>query len=550
MYMPSLYNIKGVKIAGYLLIILVSSIAGGCQSDIHGIEASGEVMFSGKVSDMASVKTRLDTFYITSLYDTNFYIQQNVTEDNGAETTQYGVYHVPSGYQGRLNSVEGNEPLMWQDLTSEHTFYAWTIPWDDEFEPNDENTESIGVKFYDSTDESGYNEYKNNKILEQFIGAKSGPYSYSNHGKYVDFTFNHLISKIKIGTFQLIESSGAIQKNLKADITFIGMPDTATFYPHPAGGGAPYVKKGPYLENEGVSYYIFNDNKDDYFYICPEIDFTKINFQVKLRNEEYVNNSIDIYYGTFENVKFERVYGNNYDKGDGSDDTVLHAGEVMTLNISLIPGIGPGLAVTVDKWSTEDFDKDDETLFHSYPGMYSDSEVNGIVNLFSGMNEENFCDRLAEMRRLFELYGKDVEEGDVILKVLYLYENVTVNSNIFPLYREYILNGLGHVITMNTNYGNPGNAFGSSSNYFNIGPARDVYLSNPNGTIRLYIDPDGYVWTYDANTGQYNLTTNQLTPLEGSQKSYDIDAATGTVRKSNYFNNPLGEKDQDFPSCD
>ena len=546
------YNIKIFSISALLLFAMASFVLSGCRSNdnTEDLVAPYEILFSGKIADMGAVKTRLDTAYInSSLYDTNFYIQQ-IVETGSGENSEFGIYHVPSGYEGRLTSVNAENPLMWQDLTSDHLFYAWTLPWDENFSLNENNTQSIPVTFYNSSDESGYNEHKNNQIMEQFLGTKAGPYSYQNNGKYVDFTFKHLVSKIKIGTFQLIEASGAIQKNLKADITFIGMPSTGTFYPNPDNGDAPYVEPGMAEENSGLIFYIANDTESDYFYICPEIDFRTINYQIKLRNEEYVNGAIDIYYGTFDNVVFQRENGTDYDIGDGSDDTVLHAGEMMTINISLIPGIGPGLAVVIDKWSTEDYDKDDETLYHTHPGLYSDSEVKNVLDLFAGMNNDNFCSNLAEMERLFELYGQEIEENDEILRMLVLYENVTVNSNIFPIYKEFILNGMGHVISMNTNYGNPGGAFGSNSNYFNIGPARDVYLSNPQGTVKLYIDADGFVWTYNADTNQYTQTQNQLTELDDNQKSYDIDATTGIVRKSNYFNNGLGENPTPFPSCD
>lgn len=536
------------SIHGLSVFLLLAMVVVGCQSstiDYSDTTFPAEIEFMGNIEEMMQPKTRLDTAYINSyLYDTNFYIQQTVS--GTPNVNKYGVYKVPSGYEGRLNSVESNKALMWEDLTSDHTFYAWTLPWDETFIPDDENISSIEITFNSSSDAAGYDEYKNNAVMEQFVGARSGPYSYIEHGKYVDLTFRHLVSKIKIGTFQLIEGSGAIQKNLKADITFIGMPNKATFYPHPENDLPPYMIASTPDENDGVTFYIANDVKNDYFYIPPEVNFNTINYQVKLRNEEYVNQSIDIYYGTFDTLHFERVPETDYDKGDGSDEKVLHAGEMMTMDITLIPGIGPGLAVTIDKWSTEDFDKDDETLYHTYPGMYSDSEVKNVLDIFSNMNNDNFCDNLAEMERLFELYGDEVE-GNFML---FIYENVTVNSNIFPIYKKYILNGLGHIVTMNTNYGNGGGAFGSSTNYFNIGPARDIYLSNPQGTIKLYIDAEGFVWIYNSNTNTYTKTENQLTELEGNEKSYDIDSVTGKVRKSNYFNNGLGENPTPFPSCE
>lgn len=516
-----------------LLIIFVVS----CQTDV--IESNNNeketIEFRGKVIESEQIESRFTTSYVNSyLFDTNFYIELD-TEIDGEDSTKFGIYHVPSGYEGRLNALDDNEPLMWLDLKSQHTFYGWTIPWNDDYTPS---PEPVTVEFKNSSDSAGYKEYGNNKILEKFIGAKAGPYSYVENGKYVDFTFHHLVSKIKIGTFQLIESSGAVQKNLKADVTFIGMPTSATFYPHPENGDRPYVQIKEKNLDDGITYYIANDAVgSDVFYICPEINFDDINFQVKLKNEEYKNNNIDIYYGTFDDVKFERITGNDYDIGDGTDDKVLHAGEMMTLNITLIPGIGPGLSIVIDKWSTED---PRESQYHTYPGIYSDAEVKGLIDIFAEMSATNFCEKLAEIERLYELYGNDDDEE----KIFYLYENVKYDSNIFPIYKEYILNGMGHIITMKSN---SNSGVFSGSRYFNIGPARDVYLTD--GENSIYIDEAGYVWVIDPATSTYKKTEHQLVPLEGFEKSYDISSVTGEIRKSNYFNNPLGEKQENFPSC-
>lgn len=513
-----------------------------CQVDEGEISlmGSGEpIAFGASVSDVSEVRTRtLDSAFIASSpFGMDFYIQLCCDD-----IEKYGTYHVPSGYEGRLESKDKDKALNWQDLDSPHTFYAWNIPWNDDTSKtyqdngrfNPDNPESISegikIKFYNSSEAEGYGIYTNNAIYENFIGAKSAePYSYKGHGKYVDLTFHHLVSKIRIGSFVLIEASGAIQKHLQADVTFVGMPTEATFYPHPDDNGRPRVVKGEApSDGTGVSFYIDQEaTTEDIFYVCPEIDFSKVDFKVQLRDVAY--ESYNTYYGTFNNVEFIRHPGTDYDRVNGEDDHVLHAGEMMTINITLIPGVGPGLAVVIDKWSTEKFQ---ESEYHANSGMYSDAEVQEFIDTFFNQKEYSE-DAIKEfVDRLFEMYGDGkTENGQMIFR---LFENVTYNSNILPIWKDCIIDGMGHTITMKTNANNTSYVTGP---YFNVGPVRDVYLTD--GTNTIYIDSDGFVWTYDNDKHEYVKTENQLLPLQGDEKSYDISCKDGKVHKSTYYNNSI-----------
>ncbi|MCH5221699.1 MAG: fimbrillin family protein [Muribaculaceae bacterium] len=487
------------------------------------------IEFSGFIKESSSVRTRaLDSVYINSNdYGVDFYIRLDC-----ASVPQYqetGVYEVPSGYEGRLTSKDTGAPLNWHDLSSPHTFYSWTLPWDPTWEPSDGVPESFEITFENSSESNGYDEYSNNKILEKFIGAKTGPYDYLNHGKYVDLTFFHLVSKIKIGTLSLIKTDGSIEKHLKADITFINMPTTATFYPVPSDPErGPYVEPGEPNPDNGITYYIDNDAVGtDVFYICPEVDFSTLDFKIKLNNAEYAG--YDTYYGTFADVEFVRKSGNDYDIGD-SDKYTLHAGEMMTLNITLIPGIGPGMRLIITDWSTE---QPNESQYHSHPGIYSDSELQDLINAFTSQKDYNYPPEYIES--LFEMYGEIGPDGT---KYFPLFDNVTTSSNIFPVYKGYTIDGRGHTIYMNTNYGSNSH-FGYSQRYYNIGSCRDIYLADLNGNYSIYIDSDGYVWLYNDETGDYDRTDNKLEPLEDPYKSYDISAETGTVHQSTYYNNSI-----------
>lgn len=519
---------KYIKIAFSVGLVGVIAAGGSCTDGIDAGKTQGygpEVDFSFIVKETSKIGTRaLDSVYITQTYrDIPIFIQLCCTPTGEPPVYEYGTYEVQSGYEGRLVSMSNNDPLNWYDLESPHTFYSWTVPWDENYVP--ENTDPIPVQFQNSSNLEGYEEYGNNQIMEYLLGAKSDEFTYATHGKYVDLTYFHLVSKIKIGTLQLTEAGGSVQRNLKADVTFIGLPTQATLYPHPDQGG-PVVTYNPgdIDLNTGVTYYISNEAVgSDYFYICPEVDFSTIDFQVKIQDEAYQD--YNIYYGNFDAVEFKRKDGDGYDVADGSDDTVLHAGEMMTLNINLIPGMGPGLSLIIEKWNT---DEPQEASYHTHPGIYSDAEMSAVMNAFLNQGNPNNPTTEEQIENLFEIYGQT--EDDV--NYFPMYDNVTNTGDAtIPIPKGYVLDGQGHTIFLNKTHSG---VFPNGDPYVNIGPCRNLYISN--GTYTIYIDNDGNVWTLDPETQSYLPTSYSLTELTGDYKSYDIDLKTGEVRKSTYYN--------------
>lgn len=524
-FFKSKYNIIRSLALTLPIMLLIGTTA--CSDESLGNRADKDMTidFTYWVKEASRVATRtLDSVYITQTYDIPIYIELETTnEDTGQPINLFGTYEVQSGYEGRLASISGADALNWQNLTENHTFYGWTVPWNPDYQPS---RQEIEFQFENSSNLEGYNENKNNSVLEKLIGAKSDSYSYDNHGKYVDLTFFHLVSKIKIGTFQLTESSGAIQKNLKADITFIGLPTNAVLSPHPQTGG-PVVTYDPQSidYDTGITYYIDNDAVgSDVFYICPEVDFSNLTFQVELKDEAYA--AYNIYYGNFDAVKFERTAGNDYDLGDGTDEKVLHAGEMMTLNINLIPGVGPGLALIIDKWNTEE---PNESQYHTHQGVYSDADMNQILNAFLNQGNPNNPTTDSDIERLFDIYGQ--EENDE--KVFPIYDNVTVSdAATVPVPKGYILDGQGHTLILNKPHHG---VFPGNPPYVNIGLCRDLYITD--GTNFIYVDKEGNIWKMDPQTQVYSQTEYSLEPLEGNYKSYDIDLTTGQVKQSTYYNN-------------
>lgn len=553
--------VKHFTFIACLAVMVVSFIACQTEDELPRMQVGDKIEFGAMVRNNMLVTRALDSVYIThSPFNMDFFIEL-CCDNEPSEDNHFGTYVVPSGFDGRLDAKQGTNALKWVDLVSPHTFYSWNVPWREDYKPKprtkagdsdnigDLPVDTIQVQFHGSAGKTEYYEYINDAILENFVGAKTVPYTYNKHGKYVDMTFHHLVSKIVIKSFILIETDGSIQEDLRAKMTFINMPTQATFYPHPKAGvpereagdktpkyDRPRVDK-PWVQypDEGLTYYIANEaiRDGDVFYVCPEIDFRTIDYQIKLVDVRGNYAGRDVYYGTFDNVLFEREPGTDYDNVDGEDYYTLHAGEEMALNIVLIPGIGPGLSIVISKWST---DESNDATYHPYQGVYSDAEVNDLINSFANQKSYNDDEAQALANMLFEMYGEEVynEKTEKWEKVFRLYDNVASGSNIFPVPPGYILDGQGHTISLKTNSGTYG--WGA---YYNIGYCRNIYLTDPNGNNTIYIDSDGYVYIEDTTTGEFVKTTHQLTPLTGNNKGYDINAQTGEVKQTLYYNNNI-----------
>ena len=553
--------LKHKNIYRIIPLAALALLAFACRDDYAVDEPYGDggsaIRFGASIVEERGVSTRaddpgvIDSMYVASdPWSQDFYIQLNTTDANGDDEVMYGVYGVPSAQEGRLESRNPDEALNWQTLDRPHTFYSWTLPWMETgtYTPS---AEPLAVPFYNSSEINGFNKNRNNAVYEHFIGAKSGSFAYNEHGKYVELTFHHLVSKIKVESLILIQPDGSVQKDLQADMTFVGLPIEATFYPHPEPGDAsgapanwrPYVGS-PYVESPdtGVTYYINNRaNTQDLFYICPEVNFKNIDFQIKINTEGY--EKLQTYYGTFDDVVFEREPGWGYDRpfdqeGNPEDSKILHAGEMMRLHIVLIPGKGPGLKVIIQKWST---DKPVESQYHSHQGFYTDAELQEMMDILYGINAETYDNPPPELEMLFEMYGY-TEDGK---KYFPLYDNLTPKkgnstSNIFPIPPGYIIDGMGHTVTLKTNWGSYWSGE-PASNYFNIGGiCRDIYFSDENGNNTIYIDPQGFIWVTDQNTGELVRTQNQLPEeLPEDYKGMDISCTTGSIRYSKYYNDNI-----------
>ena len=578
---------------GGLLLAAGCMCLTGCatEDDFGSLENSDEIIFQASIEGQGGVETRANNniFDVTpEYYDTRYYISERGLDTSDKPKTAYGVYHLQSGSSGTLSSVDKDKALNWFSRDREHEFSIWTAPFDPNHTPTDVSVrQGIPIEFKNSAitdlkDNSTKpnweaDSWKNGECLEQFIGGQTTrEYQYNIDGMYVPVTMRHLVSKIMIKEFNVIDNfAGVSYTKLRGVITLYGLPDKATFYPVALDGEGnelpPYVempKDWTYDNSKGVDYVVANyphyyywegitSNYTSYYfcdswYICPDVDLSKLSFKVQLY--EYVYNADTkeyewiphrtrgqhgAFFGDFKNVKFTRSKtGDNYDdiENPGSDVTILHAGEYVVLKMNLLEKGSPVIRGEIyqDWWKGNS-----KAPAYVHQGMYTYLDVNDMNTVMNGSDEQAKKD-------YFDIKGSGRDTGsdpegeypdyeDIFGKELNIFElfddigsegySTSSNSTYKPssLYASdgYILDGRGHTVNI-----------GSSTPY--IGNVRDVYLhyyyrtgTDPYYTYTeymIYIDKMGNIYTVNLDTYEETPSGVNINDLPNPSR---IDMKTG-----------------------
>lgn len=575
------------------LIIILSSVSCADDKILENTATNGDpVNFAAKVASGAQIETRArNSSYVYNITaglggysGIDFFMQVLGKDKTGTPKSDIGTYWVPSGSSGTLSPKLGEKSLNWVYRNSEHYFRGWTLPWmQDEY---DYSTEPIVINFKDtpineylstvtgSSSSRGYinwkdNSWKNGEDLEKFVGAVQGPLTYINNGEFVTIQFRHLVSKIFLNNFAIIDNANATSyTNLKGNITIYGLPKTATFYPNPlnedGSPAQPYVAMQDdfnYPQDEGVTFAITNISHyyhwesssytygqyKDCWYICPEVDLSKLSFKIEIYESYKEGEGEDAeikwrlspshgnhgaYYGDFKSISLTRN-GTDYDDiPTGTDKTTLHAGEYLSLSMNLYEKGNPSVKGTIRSWGSTSRTASQ----HVQPGVYSYTEAREMSD---AMNSKN-PDRIQEY---WDLYGSgentndnpdDPNYGDD-LDIFYLYEDIGASGSGTSSYTKmssyyvadgYILDGKGHTI----------NVTGTS---ISIGHMRDVYLryyysSTTNGVTTtteyiVYIRPDGQVCLVDTTGGTYQEIPTQYNVNDMTKNPFTINLQTGRL---------------------
>ncbi|MCH5224963.1 MAG: hypothetical protein J1D77_03145 [Muribaculaceae bacterium] len=551
----------------------------GCREDnvTPEVFSSDGIHFGAVITGPEQLLTRANnnTYNITTeFYDCKYHVRVEGQDYDKEWKSKAATYVIPSGYEATIIPDTDQTPLNWFSRDGEHDFWAWTWPHDLSYAPdNDDPREEITLIFED-TDLNGTtsssagtwreDSWKNGKALEQLIGAHTGPSVYNEHGMYVPLRFRHLVSKIIISKFYVVDNvNGTTIDNLKGTITFYGMPRETKLLtsPRDAEGnpmsprvalpegwdydpsvGVKYAvcNSGLALRWEGYDpYYYASTMPRDCWYIPPELDFSQLSFKIEIF--EYQNGNWELsqthgkhgaYYGDFRNVTFSRSSnGSGYDDtvNPGSDVNILHAGEYLSLTINLYEKGNPVVHGNILDWTTSS--KESPGHSHIQQGLYSVEEVRELSSVMNGTDselKEQYYELFGsgkttaddypkdEYPDYKEIYGKD-------LKIFELYDDIgseaatsgTSSSKVFDLYvnDDYILDGRGHTINV-------------TSSYVYTGNIRDVYLRYYNSSSStyteyvVYIDKMGDIWRVDPET--YEMTATGLSVIHPEYRSFTL----------------------------
>ncbi|MCH5235570.1 MAG: hypothetical protein J1E16_09760 [Muribaculaceae bacterium] len=146
-----------------------------------------------------------------------------------------------------------------------------------------------------------------------------------------------------------------------------------------------------------------------------------------------------------------------------------------------------------------------------------------LIELF--YNQSNYDDK-EYLAKIDESYKDNIILDDDNNKHIMLDDITYTNPyNILPIHRNFSLYGMGEetIIIKDAN----------SGSYHNIGSVRNLVIQDKNGNNKIFIDEDGFIWTY--YNGEKEKTSNYLTPLSGGNRSYDITCSTGEVKLSTFY---------------
>lgn len=459
----------------------IASLLSSCNDRDEVTEKFRSIGFLGTISEGETMMTR-DALIINNLtnkdYPTPIYIRMDVED----EVSEAASYQIKPGYEGRLASIDNLNDLCWKDAESNHMFYGWTLPWkgeDDNKLSNDYEKISFNPSYYKN---QGLDEedYYNCSVMEKFIGTKQGPVNYNENGEYVELRFSHLVSKIFISNITLITHEGVSYQNVLGEITFLNFPEYGYFYRHPDDEKAPYVAH-PRVKEESVNSEDYNDvtyeiSGSKAIYVCPEIDFKDVEFKIKVTWPEK-HGITGEYYGNLQSVNIRRSNTETPEWDNNKESSKLYAGEVINLNLTLSQGKVTGVTAFINSWDT--YDKGTSNNY-SHKGLYSDTDAAD----FPGNAED-----------LYELYGEDGENGE---KIFHVYNDVSLDSPSLEIDDGYILDGMGHTITMKPD----------ESGNIRVKNVRDIYIKYGNKTI--YIDKDGNIYTVDSDGKKSEQPSSKL----------------------------------------
>lgn len=503
-----------------LSFILISFSLTGCdQSDVPMSRGLKSLTFLGELNDLQGIATRGPLSYNLSRdsFDTKFYIERIILDNESKiREKKCGTYLIPEDHKGVFAAYQNVDSLNWSSNDS-HIFYGWTMPWIVDYINHSDSfvikssqnylKDTTLISFRDNHPMyEQVTDNKNCKILETFIGAKTGPVNYVDNGEYVVMQFQHLVSKILIGTlrFSTMDDKGNITNhNVKGKMTFEGIPSEGLFIRQ--GPDRPMVIAKPDAQQQ-VTYEV---GAGAVLYICPDRDFSNVKFRITA--ESGVTDQGE-FLGDFKSVTFQRPDNDEWD--NGKDAHTLYAGEMMTMNINLRQGTGVLFSTSITSWTD---DPAREATAHPKEGIYDVTEMQHITSNFGNANYTR-----EDEERICEMYG------DTTTHEYKLYTDLDNLVHSVRAGKNHVIDGMGHTLNFSQPFKDESN--GNITIRVRITKMKNIYISDNEGH-KIYIDDNFKIFIVKSD-GTMEPTEYSLDEYKDGNMEYIVNLETGYVGQS------------------
>lgn len=372
-------------IATFLILATMIACTDEEQGSLSFAPIEENITFLGSVEESRDMASRATTPMNST--DANYgdiYIYQQVDDESNIQ-----IYTVSSGEQGRLETKpegESREPLKWQSVDAEHTFYAWTQPsgsngggvtMDDAAQAPATYT-TTGTVTFGTQEETD---------LEKFIVVKTGPLTYSEQNQYVGLHFYHPVGKIQLDSITHVRSDGSKEDIQTAILTFPNLPKSATFKPLQANQ-TPYTNVLTANEEKGITWMWTKDNRGNgatkegnaQLYVLPFV-FAATD-KTDYEQPGYFTIKVKVTESSSSSTTTEKVYSGTL--AGSTDPSELRGNQVMHIGMQVADGDVTGIYSYIKDWDTAP--KRDISQ-HRVPGIYTQADAQTLLNALQNGTE-------------------------------------------------------------------------------------------------------------------------------------------------------------------
>lgn len=467
------------RTAAYITSVLILATASACTDEERGslslAPTEENITFRGTVENGKTASRAPIPMNSTDNNYGDIYIYQQVDNESNIQ-----IYTVSSGEQGRLETKPedgeaSGDPLKWQSVDAEHTFYAWTQP-----HPANTNGSTGGVKMDEAQAPMAYATTgtvtfgtQEETDLEKFIVVKTGPLTYSEQNQYVGLHFYHPIGKIQLDSITHVRSDGSKEDIQTATLTFPNLPKSAVFNVLNASQ-TPYTDVLTANDEEGITWKWTKDNRGSgatregnaQLYVFP-FTFAE-DGKADYEQPGYFTVEIDVTDNSSSASTTHKIYSGTL--AGSTNPSKLEGNQIMHIGMQVADGGGTGIYSYIKDWDTSPAK---DVPQHRVPGIYTQADAQALLNALQNGTE-------------IPSYLIDTE-GDTQTIRFFTHVDWSKATGNITIPEDYVLDGQGYNLTLPKDvnlYGVKGEGEDEAGNI------KHLYVNGDEYTVVEEPDPD------------------------------------------------------------